>query len=172
MQQNENLSAYMDGEQVEGNLVETLCSSAELQQKWQNYHTVRSVMRGEEIILGNDFSLKMEALLENEEIKAQPKGKLLSLKRWTMPLVQAGIAASVCFIAVVGVNTMNNQKSNEFVQDQPVLQTLPFTDSIQQVSLNLQEEIQKIEDEKKKQQEEQQKEELQKEQPEQDKVQQ
>ncbi len=167
MQQNENLSAYIDGEKVEGNLAEALCSSAELQQKWQNYHTVRSVMRGEEIILGNDFSLKMEALLENEEMKVQPKGRIVTLKRWATPLMQAGIAASVCFVAVIGVNTINNQNNDEFVQDQPVLQTLPFTDSIQQVSLNLQEEIQKIEDEKKKQEEE-----LQKEQEEVDKVQQ
>ncbi|MDG6882588.1 Sigma-E factor negative regulatory protein [Phocoenobacter uteri] len=153
MQQNENLSAYIDGEQVEGNLAEALCSSPELQQKWQSYHAVRSVMRGENVILGNDFSMKMEALLEKEEIKMQPKGIVLTLKRWSTPLIQVGVAASVCFAVVLGVNTMNLNNDDEFVQDQLILQTLPFTDSIQQVSLNLQEEIQKIEDEKKKQEE-------------------
>ncbi|MGX2969782.1 sigma-E factor negative regulatory protein [Ursidibacter sp. B-7004-1] len=140
MQQRETLSAYIDGHNVNGEFTDTLCKSEELQQKWANYHTIRSVMRGEDILLGNDFSAKMEALLENEEIEktaesAKPKGLLLKLKRWGTPLMQAGVAASVCLMAVIGVNTFNGGEEVA-ATEQPVLQTLPFTNSVQQVSYN------------------------------------
>ncbi|MGX2949500.1 sigma-E factor negative regulatory protein [Ursidibacter sp. B-7004-1] len=140
MQQRETLSAYIDGHNVNGEFTDTLCKSEELQQKWANYHTIRSVMRGEDILLGNDFSAKMEALLENEEIEkttesAKPKGLLLKLKRWGTPLMQAGVAASVCLMAVIGVNTFNDGEEVA-TTEQPALQTLPFTNSVQQVSYN------------------------------------
>lgn len=140
MQNRETLSAYMDGHNVNGEFTETVCTSSELQQKWASYHTIRSVMRGEEQILGADFSAKMAALLEDEVIEAaQPtvekKGSLLKLKRWSTPIMQAGIAASVCLVAVLGVNIVNS--NNEVAQvEQPVLQTLPFSNSVQQVSYN------------------------------------
>ncbi|MGX2948397.1 sigma-E factor negative regulatory protein [Frederiksenia canicola] len=140
MQNRETLSAYMDGHNVNGEFTDTVCTSSELQQKWASYHTIRSVMRGEEQILGADFSAKMAALLEDEVIEAaQPtvekKGLLLKLKRWSTPIMQAGIAASVCLVAVLGVNIVNS--NNEVAQvEQPVLQTLPFSNSVQQVSYN------------------------------------
>lgn len=140
MQNRETLSAYMDGHNVNGEFTETVCTSSELQQKWASYHTIRSVMRGEEQILGADFSAKMATLLEDEVIEAaQPtvekKGLLLKLKRWSTPIMQAGIAASVCLVAVLGVNIVNS--NNEVAQvEQPVLQTLPFSNSVQQVSYN------------------------------------
>lgn len=142
-QQNERLSAYMDGQDLEMDFVDTLANSPELKQKWASYHTIRSVMQGDEIILGADFSAKMEALLENEEIESlsseekteQPKkGLLLKLKRWGTPIMQAGIAASVCLVAVLGVNSMNAKE--EVAQVQPVLQTLPFSNSVEAVSYN------------------------------------
>lgn len=140
MQQRENLSAYMDGHNVNGEFTDTLCNSPELQQKWANYHAIRSVMRGEELLLGADFSAKMVDLIENEEIEkaeAQPekRGLLLKLKSWSTPLMQAGIAASVCLVAVFGVNMMN---ANQDVAqaEQPVLQTLPFSNSVEAVSYN------------------------------------
>lgn len=142
-QQNERLSAYMDGQDLEMDFVDTLANSPELKQKWASYHTIRSVMQGDEIILGADFSAKMEVLLENEEIESlsseekteQPKkGLLLKLKRWGTPIMQAGIAASVCLVAVLGVNSMNAKE--EVAQVQPVLQTLPFSNSVEAVSYN------------------------------------
>lgn len=147
MQNREQLSAYIDGHDVNAEFTETLCNDRELQQQWANYHTIRSVMRGEEQLLGADFSAKMAALLENEVIETaetsqpntqptqQKKGVLLKLKRWSTPIMQAGIAASVCLVAVLGVNMMNS--NDEVAQvEQPVLQTLPFSNSVQQVSYN------------------------------------
>lgn len=138
MQQKEALSAYMDGHNVNGEFTDTLCNNADLQQKWASYHTIRSVMRNEEVMLGTDFSEKMATLLEEEVIEpvATPKkGLLLKLKRWGTPLMQAGIAASVCLVAVLGVNYFN--QNEEVAQaEQPVLQTMPFSNSIEAVSYN------------------------------------
>lgn len=140
MQQKERLSAYMDGYEIENEFTDELCKSDELQVSWENYHTIRSVMRGEEMILGADFSAKMFELIEQEEIQAtiepqEKRGLLLKLKRWSTPIMQAGIAASVCLVAVLGVNMMNG--NDEVAQvEAPVLQTLPFSQSIQNVSYN------------------------------------
>ncbi|WP_373818783.1 sigma-E factor negative regulatory protein [Glaesserella sp.] len=141
MQQKETLSAYMDGHEVDGKFINTLCNSDELKQKWANYHAIRSVMRGEELLLGSDFSAKMEALIEQEEIEKtvqieKPRGLLLKLKRWGTPLLQGGIAASVCLIAVLSVNTINSSDEVAQQTEQPALQTLPFTNAVQPVSYN------------------------------------
>ncbi|MDG4952476.1 sigma-E factor negative regulatory protein [Actinobacillus equuli] len=145
MQQRETLSAFMDGHNVDDAFINELCNDPELKQKWASYHAISSVMHGEEIILGDDFSAKMEALLENEEIESpssvkvdepQPKGMLLKLKRWGTPLMQAGIAASVCLVAVFGVNMMGADNNDIAQADQPVLQTQPFSDSVRPVSYN------------------------------------
>lgn len=140
MQQRETLSAYMDGHHINGEFTDTLCRSPELQQKWADYHKVRSLMRGEPQLLGEDFSAKLEALLENEVIEVattptQKRGLLLQLKRWRNPIMQAGIAASVCLVAVVSVN-MFNRNDEVATIEAPKLQTLPFSHSVQQVSYN------------------------------------
>lgn len=137
MQQKETLSAYMDGQANGENFAETLSNSPELKAKWASYHTIRNVMQGEDILLGADFSAKMEALLENETIESaqeKPRGLMLKLKRWGTPIMQAGIAASVCLVALVGVNMMNS--SNEVAQSEPALQTIPFSNAVQAVSYN------------------------------------
>lgn len=137
MQQKEALSAYMDGHDVSGEFTDTLCNDADLQQKWAHYHAIRSIMRNEEVILGSDFSNKLATLLEDEHIEPVPmkKERGLTLKRWSMPIIQTGIAASVCLVAVLSVNYFNS--NNEVAQaEQPVLQTMPFSNSIEAVSYN------------------------------------
>lgn len=141
MQQTEKLSAYMDGYEVEGEFTETLCNDTELQQKWANYHCIRQVMRAEEALLPADFSEKMAKLIEDEEIEstqpqiAQSSKGMLKLHRWRTAFQQMAIAASVCLIAVVGVNMLNTQEEVAQVE-QPALQTLPFSNAIQPVSYN------------------------------------
>lgn len=119
-QHRENLSAYMDGYEVENHFAEQLSRSRELETKWRNYHLIRDVMRQEAILLDKSFSEQMVSLIENEPVIARneaekPKGILLKLKRWSLPLMQAGIAASVCLIAVLSVNI--------FSQDDQIAQT-------------------------------------------------
>jgi sigma-E factor negative regulatory protein homolog len=59
--QKEQLSAYMDGEQVEAGLTDALLKDEELQESWQAFHAVRAVMRKESaLFLGADFTLKWQ----------------------------------------------------------------------------------------------------------------
>ena len=63
------LSAYIDGEQVSNEFTAKLCQDVELQQRWANYHMIRSVIRDEsEVILGTDFTAKMSALIDAEPV--------------------------------------------------------------------------------------------------------
>ncbi len=149
--QKELLSAYIDGEQVSAELTEKLCQDDELQQSWANFHTIRAVMRQEsEVLLGADFTAKMEALIEAEEMKvvtpmiSQPLPEevehlpfMQKLKGLFAPLAQVAVAASICLVAVLGtqsVITAKNEAQNNV--DAPILQTLPFNNVVQQVSYN------------------------------------
>lgn len=147
--QKEQLSAYIDGEQISEAMTEKLCQDADLQKSWANFHTIRAVMRQEsEVLLGADFTAKMADLIEQEEIVvAQPMVSqpmpeetaqlpfMQKLKAWLMPMTQFAVAAGVCLVAVMGVQSFmaHNGKEN---QDAPVLQTLPFNNSVQEVSYN------------------------------------
>ncbi|MFZ7230115.1 sigma-E factor negative regulatory protein [Avibacterium avium] len=147
--QKEQLSAYIDGEQISEAMTEKLCQDTDLQKSWANFHTIRAVMRQEsEVLLGADFTAKMADLIEQEEIVvAQPMVSqpmpeetaqspfMQKLKAWFMPMTQFAVAAGVCLVAVMGVQSFmaHNGKEN---QDAPVLQTLPFNNSVQEVSYN------------------------------------
>ena len=148
--QKELLSAYIDGEQVNYELTEKLCQNAELQESWANFHTIRSVMRQEtNVFLGADFTAKMESLIAAEEIQAaevtesQPLPQevensplMQKLKAWFMPMTQVAVAAGVCLVAVLGVQSFNAKSTVQNAADTPVLQTLPFNNGVQEVSYN------------------------------------
>ena len=148
--QKELLSAYMDGEQVNPTFTEQLCQDAELQESWEDFHTIRSIMRQESnIVLGADFTTKMESLIATEEIQvsnamtSQPLPQevenapfMQKLKAWFMPITQVAVAASVCLVAVLGVQSFNAKSTVQSAVDAPVLQTLPFNNGVQEVSYN------------------------------------
>lgn len=148
--QKELLSAYMDGEQVNPTFTEQLCQDAELQESWEDFHTIRSIMRQESnVVLGADFTAKMESLIATEEIQvpnamtSQPLPQevenmpfMQKLKAWFMPITQVAVAASVCLVAVLGVQSFNAKSTVQSAVDAPVLQTLPFNNGVQEVSYN------------------------------------
>ena len=148
--QKELLSAYMDGEQVNPTFTEQLCQDAELQESWEDFHTIRSIMRKESnVVLGADFTAKMESLIATEEIQvpnamtSQPLPQeventpfIQKLKAWFMPITQVAVAASVCLVAVLGVQSFNAKSTVQSAVDAPVLQTLPFNNGVQEVSYN------------------------------------
>ena len=148
--QKEILSAYMDGEQVNPTFTEQLCQDAELQESWEDFHTIRSIMRQESnVVLGADFTAKMESLIATEEIQVpnamtpQPLPQeventpfMQKLKAWFMPITQVAVAASVCLVAVLGVQSFNAKSTVQSAVDAPVLQTLPFNNGVQEVSYN------------------------------------
>lgn len=147
--QKELLSAYMDGEEVSAELTEELCQDKDSQESWAAYHAVRSVMRKESpVLLGADFTAKMADLIELEEVKhveitvSQPTPEeadslpfVQKLKAFFAPMTQIAVAAGVCLVAVVGVQSFN-AKSTSVTPENPVLQTLPFNNSVQEVSYN------------------------------------
>ncbi len=150
MQQKEMLSALMDGENVDANLAKEIVNNAKLQQSWESFHLIRSVIRNEnDVLLGTDFTTKLSAALENEELEpaplvAQPTPEevaklpfMAKLKGLFSPILQVGVAAAVCLVAVVGVQTYNTSNGNGRNVDSPVLQTLPLTNSAQEVSYNV-----------------------------------
>ena len=148
--QKELLSAYMDGEQVNPTFTEQLCQDAELQESLEDFHTIRSIMRKESnVVLGADFTAKMESLIATEEIQvpnamtSQPLPQevenapfMQKLKAWLMPITQVAVAASVCLVAVLGVQSFNAKSTVQSAVDAPVLQTLPFNNGVQEVSYN------------------------------------
>ena len=148
--QKELLSAYMDGEQVNPTFTEQLCQDAELQESWEDFHTIRSIMRQESnVVLGADFTAKMESLIATEEIQvpnamtSQPLPQevenapfMQKLKAWFMPITQVAVVASVCLVAVLGVQSFNAKSTVQSAVDAPVLQTLPFNNGVQEVSYN------------------------------------
>ncbi|BFU60699.1 MULTISPECIES: sigma-E factor negative regulatory protein [Rodentibacter] len=148
--QKELLSAYMDGEQVDVSFTEKLCNDEALQQSWASYHMVRAVIRKEsDILLGTDFTEKIAGLIENENIEklaiseSQPTVEevqrlpfMRKFKSFFAPMAQIAVAASVCLVAVIGVQSFNTKSDVSNVPETPVLQTLPFNNSVQEVSYN------------------------------------
>lgn len=144
--QKELLSAYIDGEQVSNEFTAKLCQDGELQQHWHSYHLIRSLMREEsEVVLSADFSAKMEMLIDAEPALqvSQPEPAeveklpfMQKLRSMFIPMVQVAVAASVCLVAVLGVQSFMNSKTEQNVADNPVLQTMPFNNSVQEVSYN------------------------------------
>lgn len=132
--QKELLSAYIDGEHVSNEFTTKLCQNAELQASWHRYHAIRSVMREEtSVFLGTDFTAKMEALIEAEPtMVSQPTPEeaeqlpfVQKLKAMFAPLTQIAVAAAVCLVAVLGVQTYNAYQADK-AADLPVLQTTPI----------------------------------------------
>ncbi|HHF6479634.1 TPA: RseA family anti-sigma factor [Haemophilus influenzae] len=149
--QKEQLSAYMDGEQVKTDLTDALLRDEELQASWHSFHTVRSVMRKESaVFLGGDFTAKMADLIELEDVKkvdviavSQPEPKdahnsafMQKLKAFFAPMTQVAVAAGVCLVAVLGVQSFNSKNEASNLPEVSVLQTLPFNNAVQEVSYN------------------------------------
>ncbi|MDG6895437.1 sigma-E factor negative regulatory protein [Volucribacter amazonae] len=145
--QKELLSAYMDGEQVSNQVIDEIHQDPQLQQSWHHFHLVRSVMRQEtsEVILGQDFTAKMASIIEQEvsyqeqptvaEVEKSPF--VQKLRRLFMPMTQVAVAAGVCLVAVLGVQSFNGSDNMASADvDTPVLQTLPFNNNVQAVSYN------------------------------------
>lgn len=148
--QKEQLSAYMDGEQVDALFTETLCNDKALCQSWAAYHMARAVIRKESaVVLGADFTAKMADLIEKENIEkvaitqSQPTVEevknlpfMRKFKAFFAPVAQIAVAASVCLVAVLGVQSFNAKNDVNNAPETPILQTLPFNNSVQEVSYN------------------------------------
>ncbi len=113
-QKHENLSAIVDGELQDDNLISELHSDAELSAKWQRYHLIRHGLRKEMPLHADfDISAQVAAALEHEPAIVAPKRtwKDLPVVASVIPFArqsgQLAIAASVAVAMVIGVQQFN-----------------------------------------------------------------
>lgn len=134
-------------------LVEALAQDQESQQTWQHYHLIGDVIRGDEPKnLNWNIADSVAAALEQEAahtpvapvvmpIEAQPlpqKAKR-QLPAWLTQIGQVGVAACVSLAVIVGVQQYSYTDATQLeTETLPVLQTIPFTGSVEPVSLTRQ----------------------------------
>lgn len=152
-QQDEHLSAMVDGEHDESALLDQLYDNAEMTDKWRRYHLIRDGLRKElppEMDL--DFSAKVAAAIEQEPAIVAPKS---NIRQWPVvrnliPLARSGgqfaIAASVAAATIFGVQQLHQPQVNEPFNSAPTLgakgglspvsleqtRQMPNTDALQQ----------------------------------------
>ncbi len=68
--QKEQLSALMDGETLDKELLNELSRSSEMQKTWESYHLIRDTLRGDTAeVLQFDISARVMAAIENEPVR-------------------------------------------------------------------------------------------------------
>ncbi|MEW9798762.1 sigma-E factor negative regulatory protein [Alteromonas sp. CYL-A6] len=120
-QQQEKLSAFMDGEIDGDHIIDDISANEALQAKWRRYHVIRSGLRKEASVGAHlDITANVAAMLENEPAIVAPKRS-----RWrSVPLVsnvipfakqsgQFAVAASVAVAVILGVQQLNQPAPTE-----------------------------------------------------------
>ncbi|MBC8952521.1 anti-sigma-E factor RseA [Xenorhabdus sp. PB62.4] len=151
--QREKLSALMDGEALDSEVVHLVSEDAAMQQQWERYHLVRDVMRGDVgDVLHLDIASQVALALEKEPVQINPAAVLESqpepetwgrmpfwrkIRPWASQITQVGIAACVSLTVVIGVQQYNSSSSvdADIQSDTPVFNTLPVMGSASPVGL-------------------------------------
>lgn len=146
----EHISALMDGETLDNEVISAVSRDAQLQQCWARYHLIGDILR-EEIspALPTDLPARIAAAIAAEPLngitEAQPepaRPPALSfwrkLKPWAAQLGQVAVAASVALIAIVGVQYYHQTPSaDDAYSEAPVFNTLPLMGRTSPVSLGV-----------------------------------
>ena len=152
--QKEKLSALMDGETLDNELVSTLSKDADLQKSWESYHLIRDTMRGDVgDVLHFDISARVAAAIEKEPLRkvtslipeAQPEPSRWEkmpfwrkARPWAAQLTQIGVAACVSLAVIVGVQHYNQPAGTSTESSEsPVFNTLPMMGKASPVSLGV-----------------------------------
>lgn len=151
--QKEQLSALMDGETLDSELLGTLSKDKSLQQSWESYHLIRDTMRGDTSEhLHFDISARVMAAIENEPVRhiaplipeQQPQPQQWQkmpfwqkVRPWASQLTQMGVAACVSLAVIVGVQQYNGQSDSTAQPETPVFNTLPIMGKASPVSLGV-----------------------------------
>ncbi|WP_413285200.1 RseA family anti-sigma factor [Vibrio sp. MA40-2] len=157
MADKELLSALMDGNTVDDALITELEQNVESQDTWKNYHFIGDVMRGESPETVNwNIAESVAAALDAEpahssdsvrsthsssttpHVESQPTPAEVrrQLPAWLTQIGQVGVAACVSLMVIVGVQQYgDSESSSRALASQPVLQTIPFSGSVEPVSL-------------------------------------
>lgn len=151
--QKEQLSALMDGESLDSELLSALSKDKSLQSSWESYHLIRDVLRGDSSdVLHFDISTNVMAAIANESAKnavpliteSQPQPEQWQkmpfwhrVRPWASHLTQAGVAACVSLAVIVGVQQYNGSSETELQSDSPVFNTMPMIGKASPVSLGV-----------------------------------
>ena len=152
--QKEQLSALMDGEALDNELLVALNSDAELQKNWESYHLIRDTLRGDvPQVLNFDISASVAAAIEKESMQAkvspfipeaQPTPEEVKkmpfwakLRPWAAQITQIGVAACVSLAVIVGVQQYNKPTDGAGTSDSPAFNTLPMMGQASPVSLGV-----------------------------------
>ena len=124
----ENLSALVDGELHDEQLLDAIKSDAELADKWQSYHLIRDGLRKEMAAQINfDIAANVAAALVSEPAILAPN------KSWRdLPLIssvvpfakqggQMAVAASVAVAMIIGVQQFNQPEVEQPFNSAPAL---------------------------------------------------
>jgi len=150
---NEKLSALMDGETFDNELLNELSRDDKLQQSWRRYHLIRDTMRGdigETLYL--DIADRVASALANEPVRLLPHPVTESqpqpeswhtlpfwhkVQPWIAHVGQIGLAACVSLAVIVGVQHYNRPLNNDTQPEAPVFNTLPMMGQASPVSLGV-----------------------------------
>ncbi|WP_273843943.1 anti-sigma-E factor RseA [Providencia rettgeri] len=150
--QREKLSAMMDGEVLDLELVSAISRDSTLKQRWESYHLIRDTLRNDTSeVMHFDIASKVAAALENEAVRINPQVVVESqpepatwgafpfwgkIRPWASQLTQIGVAACVSLAVIVGVQQYNQSNAVDSLVDEPMFNTIPVGSGAP-VSLNI-----------------------------------
>ncbi|MBN6364395.1 anti-sigma-E factor RseA [Providencia rettgeri] len=150
--QREKLSAMMDGEVLDLELVNAISRDSTLKQRWESYHLIRDTLRNDtNEVMHFDIASKVAAALENEAVRINPQVVVESqpepatwgafpfwgkIRPWASQLTQIGVAACVSLAVIVGVQQYNQSNAVDSPVDEPMFNTIPVGSGAP-VSLNI-----------------------------------
>ncbi|OTA19408.1 alkaline metalloproteinase precursor [Xenorhabdus beddingii] len=153
--QREKLSALMDGEALDSEVIHLVSEDAVMQKQWERYHLVRDVLRGD---VGNvlhlDIASQVALALEKEPIPINPNPAVVlesqpepetwvrmpfwsKIRPWASQITQVSVAACVSLAVIIGVQQYNSGSGAEadIQSDTPVFNTLPVMGAASPVGL-------------------------------------
>ncbi len=150
---NEKLSALMDGESFDSELLNELSRDDKLQQSWLRYHLIRDTMRGDVgEVIHFDIADRVAAALAQEPVWLTPEVVKESqplpetwhklpfwhkARPWAAQITQIGLAACVSLAVIVGVQHYNQPVNTDSQPESPVFNTLPMMGQASPVSLGV-----------------------------------
>lgn len=151
--QKEKLSALMDGETLDSELLGSLSKDEALQQSWQSYHLIRDTLRGDVgEVLHLDIASRVAEALKNEPTRfvpsavpeSQPQPHIWQkmpfwqkVRPWASQITQVGVAACVSLAVIVGVQQYNQPASGNLQPESPAFNTLPMMGKASPVSFGV-----------------------------------